>query len=195
MSENRFGKSLPSKEGKQMAVKLLVRKSNRKILFATAEEDFADFLFSFLTFPLGGVLQMLGGSSSLSCIDILYKSVTELSPEKCLRSLELKNKISKPQIFPGFEVRNQILPIGTAAITHRSTNKVLNFVDPKSSVSGGFARGPSTFMVTDDLVVTPMSSFDFISYLDRMKVPLNDVEEMAINIGLKEVKGVCEISS
>ncbi|PNX90985.1 hypothetical protein L195_g047114, partial [Trifolium pratense] len=84
MSENRlFGRSIPSEDGKQIAVKLLVRKSNRKILFAIAEEDFADFLFSFLTFPLGGVLQLLGGSSSLSCIDNLYKSVTELIPEKC----------------------------------------------------------------------------------------------------------------
>jgi hypothetical protein len=40
-----------------------------------------------------------------------------------------------------------------------------------------------------------MSSFDCVSYLERMKVPLNDVEEMAINIGVKEVKEVCEISS
>ncbi|WJX82021.1 hypothetical protein P8452_64835 [Trifolium repens] len=194
LSENRlFGKSLPSEEGKQMAVKLLVRKSNRKILFAIAEEDFADFLFSFLTFPLGGVLQMLEGSSSLSGIDMLYKSLTELSPEKCLRSLELKNKISKPQIFPGFEVRNQILPIGKAAITYQSSTHFLNFVDPKSSVSGGFAR-PFTIMVTEDLVVTPMSSFDCVSYLERMKVPLNDVEEMVINIGVMEGLSILKAS-
>jgi hypothetical protein len=45
-------------------------------------------------------------------------------------------------------------------------------------------------MVTDDLVVTPMSSIDCISYLDRMKVPLNDVEETVVSIGLKEVKEV-----
>ncbi|CAJ2670653.1 unnamed protein product [Trifolium pratense] len=195
MSENRlFGRSLPSEDGKKMAVKLLVRKSNRKILFAIAEEDFADFLFSFLTFPLGGVLQMLGGSSSLSCIDSLYKCVTELSPEKCLRSLELKNKISKPQIFPGFEVKNQILPIGTSLITYKSSTRRLNFVDPKSSVSGGFTRGPLTVMVTEDLVVTQMSSFDCVSYLERMKVPLNDVEEMVINIGLKEGLSILKAS-
>jgi hypothetical protein len=43
-------------------------------------------------------------------------------------------------------------------------------------------------MVTDDLDVTPMSSIDGISYLEKMKVPINDVEEIVINIGQKEVK-------
>jgi hypothetical protein len=42
-------------------------------------------------------------------------------------------------------------------------------------------------MVTDDLVVTPMSSIDGISIIERMKAPLNDVEEIVINIGQKEV--------
>jgi hypothetical protein len=94
---------------------------------------------------------MLEGSSSLSGIDILYKSLTELSPVKCFGSLELKNKISKPQIFPGFEVRNQILPIGKAAFTYQSSTQLLNFVDPKSSVSGGFAS-PFTIMITETKV-------------------------------------------
>jgi hypothetical protein len=34
-----------------------------------------------------------------------------------------------------------------------------------------------------------MSSIDGISYLERMKVPLNDVEEIVIDIGQKEVTG------
>jgi hypothetical protein len=189
-----IGKGLPSEEDKLMLMKLLVRKSTRNILFGIADEDFADLLFSFLTFPLGGVLQMLEGFSSLSCIDILYKSMTELSPERCLRSDELKNKLSKPRIFPTLGVRNQILPIKTATFTHKSGFKVFEIIDPKSSLSGGFARVPLTIMVTDDLLVTPVSSFDSVSYLERMKVPLNDIEEIVVDIGVKEVKGVCETS-
>ncbi|WJX82026.1 hypothetical protein P8452_64844 [Trifolium repens] len=194
LSEIRFGKRLPSEVHKQMAVKLLVRKSNRKILFAIAEEDFADFLFSFLTFPLGGVLLMLEGFSSLSCIDILYKSVIEMNPDRCLRSQELKTSLCMPKFFPTFDVKNQILPIGTIVFNNNSSNRLLNFVDPKSTVSGGFSRGPLTIMVTDDLVVTPISSFDAVSYLERMKVPLNDVEEMVINVGLKEGLSILKAS-
>ncbi|KAK7281656.1 hypothetical protein RIF29_09839 [Crotalaria pallida] len=44
--------------GEMMKVKVVVRKSNKKILFAIASEDFVDFIFSFLTFPLGRVVQM-----------------------------------------------------------------------------------------------------------------------------------------
>ena len=175
-------------------MKLLVRKSTRNILFGIAEEDFADFLFSFLTFPLGGVLQILEGFSSLSCIDILYKSRTELSPERCLLSHELKNTLSKPQIFPTYGVRNQILPIKTAVFTYEESGDVLEFVDPKSPVFGGYVTGPTTIVVTDELVVTPMSSFDCVSHLERMKVTLNDIEEIVVSIGVKEVEGACETS-
>lgn len=43
-----------------------MRKTDGEILFSQGEEDFADFLFSFLTFPLGGVVRMLGGKSCLN---------------------------------------------------------------------------------------------------------------------------------
>jgi len=46
---------LPSDEDRQMSVKLTLRKSNEEIMFVEAGDDFIDFLFSFLTFPLGGV--------------------------------------------------------------------------------------------------------------------------------------------
>jgi len=195
-SKFRIGNGLPSdsdKGMKNMIVKVLLRKSKRKILFATADEDFADFLFSFLTFPLGGVLQMLEGFTSLSCIDVLYKSMTELNAERCLRSQELKDKLTKPRIFANFGLKNHILPIGTCESTCTfDSGESAKLVDPKSSLSGGYVKGPLAIMVTDDLVVTPMSSIDAISYLERMKVPLNDVEEIFISIGAEEVNGVCE---
>ncbi|WJX10781.1 hypothetical protein P8452_01463 [Trifolium repens] len=67
----------------------------------------------------------------------------------------------------------------------------LNFVDPKFSASnssnrGEFVKGPSTYMVTDDLVVTPMSSFNAISYLNSSNVSLSDLEEKVVSIGQKE---------
>jgi hypothetical protein len=195
------GNGLPSSdsnEGKQMVVKVIRRASTRKILFATAEEDFADFLFSFLTFPFGTVLQILEGFSSINCMDNLYRSIKELSQEKCFRSQRLKDELAKPYVFPKFELRNKIFPTETFTINYEDTTnqsscflfkkKPLDLIDPKSPVSGGYTRGPLAIMVTDDLVVTPMSSIDCISYLERMKVPLDDVEEIVINIGQREVK-------
>ncbi|KAJ1437323.1 hypothetical protein SESBI_03650 [Sesbania bispinosa] len=78
-------------------------------------------------------------------------------------------------------------------------NVGLKFVDPKfpigeSSSPGGFARGPSMYMVTDDLVVTPLSFISVISYLNRSGVPLVDLEERVISIGLKECLSILKAS-
>ncbi|KAG4925174.1 hypothetical protein JHK87_050714 [Glycine soja] len=99
---------------RQMVLKVLIRKSDRKILFVEGQEDFADFIFSFLTLPLGGVLHMLGGFSSYSCLDKLYKSVTELCPYRYLMSPSLKHMLVIPQCAPQLGIYNQILQIGEA---------------------------------------------------------------------------------
>jgi hypothetical protein len=172
-----------SDESKRIVVRVLRRKSNRKILFVEAQEDFTDIVLSFLTFPLGGVLHMLNGRSSISCIDNLYKSVIELSPDMIFRSQDVKDNLSKPYIGLQFDLRNQILPICSMP----TIDDLLKFVDPKSPISGGFTKGPISFMVTDNLVVSPMTFISGIAYLEKMKVPLNDVDERVISIGVKEV--------
>jgi hypothetical protein len=178
----------PCDESNKMIVNVLRRKSNQQILFVEGKEDFADFLFSFLTFPLGGVLHMLVGFSSISCIDNLYKSITELSSDRCLRSQLVKDTVlTKPYISFQFELRNKILPIPVSPVISRT----LKFVDPKSPISGGFTRGPISFMVTDGFVVTPTSSISGLAYLEKINVPLNDVEERVMSIGRKEVS-MCE---
>ena len=204
-------------EGRRIVVRAVVRKSNEKIMFAGAEEDFADLLFSFLTLPLGGVLHMLEGNSSLGCMDKLHNSISELNPDRYLRSQRLKEELANPKCAPLFSISDQILPIGEGSLpvyycntfyTSKSNlavttsirpvyymydkNARLEICDPKSCIGGGkgFAKGPSTFMVTDDLVVTPMSSISAVSYLNTLKVPLSDLEERVIAIGVKEVRHV-----
>jgi hypothetical protein len=169
-----------------IAVKVVRRKSNENILFVEAEEKFAELLFSFLKFPLGAVLHILKGISFLSCIDNLYKSMTELCSERCLRSQNIKDLLTNPRIALQFELQNKIVPIPIHS--YKVQSESYNCVDPKSPISGGYTRGPLTFMVTDDLVVTPMSSVNVVSYLEKLKVPLNDVEERVIRIGAKEVR-------
>ncbi|RHN45995.1 hypothetical protein MtrunA17_Chr7g0237451 [Medicago truncatula] len=210
-----------SEGGRQISVKVVRRKSTGDILFAEAGDDFINFIFSFLTLPLGGVLHMLEGFSSLNSIDNLYKSLTELSSECYLILKHLKEKLISPPIAAQFGFDNQIIPIGVAsspvyychsyihigqytrALTASNTHIVrypaekfvlLNLVDPKLSASnassrGEFAKGPSVYMVTVDLAITPMSSFTAISHLNSSNVSLNDVEERVVRIGQKE--GLC----
>ncbi|KAK1377484.1 hypothetical protein POM88_024228 [Heracleum sosnowskyi] len=51
---------------------------------------------------------------------------------------------------------------------------------------GGFVLKPAKFMVTDDLVVTPLTSTSSISALDLLKVPISDVQQTPVPIGPKE---------
>jgi len=187
--------NIASVEGRKMVVKIQIRKSNGKILFAEAEEEFVDFLLSFLTFPLGGVLHMLEGFSSVSCIDSLYKSMNELSSERYLISQELKDRLANPLCASHFNLSNQILPIGVESFPsiYSYCGTSYNIVDPKSSTGEsssilGFVKGPVMYMVTDDLVVSPMSSTYAVSYINTLKVPLFDLEERVIAIGVKEVR-------
>ncbi|KAJ1389613.1 hypothetical protein SESBI_38130 [Sesbania bispinosa] len=94
-----------------MKVKIVLRKSNKTVLFALGEEDFADFILSFLTFPLGGVEHMLNGNTCLGSIDYLCKSMLDLDGNTYLTSPDIKDKLVNSQLAHQFKLRNQILPI------------------------------------------------------------------------------------
>jgi len=58
-------------------MEIINRKSNGQIVFAQGKEDFADFISSLLTIPLGGMLHLTEGCSSLGSVEGLYKSVVD----------------------------------------------------------------------------------------------------------------------
>ncbi|CAJ2670648.1 unnamed protein product [Trifolium pratense] len=100
---------------KKISVKLLVRKSSNTVLFALGGEDFADFVISLLTFPLGGVEYMLNGKSYMGSIDNLYQSISVLDHCNYLRSPDLVDKLNKSRLAHQFKICNQILPIDEAS--------------------------------------------------------------------------------
>jgi len=139
----------------QIKLKLFFRKTDGELLFAQGEEDFADFLVNFLTFPLGGVVRMLGGDSSLGSIDSLYQSILELDENKYLMSNNVHNRLNDPMSF--------------------------------KEVQQGYVKGPSPFIVANDLVLQPMSPISTMSLLSRLETPPSNVTEKVVFIGVKEV--------
>ncbi|MCH89682.1 DUF674 family protein, partial [Trifolium medium] len=83
---------------------------NTSVLDLHSDADFADFILSFLTFPLGGVEYLLKGNSCDSSIDNFYKSIVELDSDTYLRSSDLKDKLVKSKLAHQFKLRNQLLP-------------------------------------------------------------------------------------
>jgi len=175
-------------------VKIVVRKSNRKILYAEGAEDFAEFLSGILTLPLGGVVRLLRAYSSIGCVDNLYNSIDGLIEEKFFVSKEDKCRLLYPNVAQHFQsnICKQMFPI----CEHTSTfycdeNHKMKLVDPKSSSEGFFkvhANLPAMFIVTDDLVVAPASLMSGYALVKRLKISLRDVIEKNVTIGIKEVR-------
>ncbi|XP_059628042.1 uncharacterized protein LOC132270850 isoform X1 [Cornus florida] len=213
-----LGKRSATSDPKKMSLTIFISKSRNKVLYAECREDFVDFLFSFLTFPLGSILKLLGGKSSLGTFDSLYKNINDLTTENYLKSEELKNVLLSPKLAPFFACENQLLHIEESSsrqyllytcgatdgelFVHPMTSKfdgccfgqelgLLSMVNPKSSTGettggGGFVKGPAKFMVTDDLVVTPLSPISSISFLGKLDVPITDVDQKVVTVGGEE---------
>ncbi|KAK7373850.1 hypothetical protein VNO80_07270 [Phaseolus coccineus] len=197
----------------EIVVKIVLRKSNGKILLAEGKADFADLIFSLLTIPLGGALRLMGGCSYVGGVDGLYESVVDLD-EHYFITKEVKNKFVDPLLAPHFKLSN-LLPlrcdnfpkyycyvgydgimIETCYLTSTyivpsipSSCESSVFVDPlfdPSSNGKGYIEGPTTYIVTDDLVVTPSSPISVVSLLSSMGIPVDDLEEEVVRIGTEE---------
>ncbi|KAL3357902.1 hypothetical protein AABB24_015162 [Solanum stoloniferum] len=170
----------------EINLKLILSKSRNKILYAEAEDSFVDFLFSFLTFPIGSVITTLKGISGLGCIDNLYKSVTDLESQWFSFS-SYQNRLLNPGVAPKHKCQNVLLPIFVELPDH---NKLIDPRDISGGISefGRFTKSPSLFIVSDDLEVKPMCSTSSFGLLKELNVPLFDIEEKVISFGKAEAQ-------
>ncbi|RWR83861.1 hypothetical protein CKAN_01263500 [Cinnamomum micranthum f. kanehirae] len=223
MVQSQTEKEMRSDSGK-MIVKLFLSKSNNKVLYAEGGEEIADLLFSFLAFPLGSIVKCLGGCTSMGCLDNLYKSVEDLSCKDCIKSEECKAMLLDPKLAPYFGTKNQLLQIeeqvpckpnifycsscyvekgpyitgprtcshGIRSIQLSTVNK--KFPDEVTELEGAFMAGPAMFMVTDELIVKPLSPISSISLLRKFNIPVSDIEEQIVCIGEKEAISLLKAS-
>jgi hypothetical protein len=197
----------------KMDIKVLQSNSQKKIIIAEANGDFVDFIFSFLTIPLGSIVKLLGPNSFAGCVGNLYKSIENLDPTSVLLN---------PGVAPQFGCPNQPLNIphsippctiyyyGTETLKrmrdhHYNTEKEkieevisksyksvfyrrnVTALDPREGTVG-FVKRATLYGVGDDLKVTPLADNSFLSYLKELGLPLDDLEVKVITIGKAEVK-------
>jgi len=199
----------------EINVKLVIRKSDGKVLYAQGEEDFANLLLSFLTFPLGGVLSKLRGNCSLGSIERLYNSIVDIDENRYFVSKEAKKRLVDPFVARQFNFSKQILPIQKSyveyycyyhgenfeqSITHnqffishevwsneRNCRELVLYNNSKTHE--GYVKGLKTYVATDDLIISPISSPNSsLNLLDCSGTPLDDVKEKVVTIGVKEVR-------
>jgi hypothetical protein len=168
---------LENKSNIQINVKIVMRKSDGKVLYAQGEKYFADILLSFLSFPLGAVVRVLGGNCSIGNIDSLYKSIVDLVESKYFMSQEAKNRLVDPHLALLFINIQKIIPVEKPNFGYDCYYQGYNYEQsikddkffitdkcrsewgksvmlevelPKAS-DEGYVKGPRAYMVTDDL--------------------------------------------
>jgi hypothetical protein len=52
----------------------------------------------------------------------------------------------------------------------------------------GYVKGPRAYMVTDDLVLTPWSPISALHLINHLEIPITDIKEKLVTIGIKEVR-------
>ncbi|KAK9073140.1 hypothetical protein SSX86_007463 [Deinandra increscens subsp. villosa] len=173
----------------EMRLEISLQKSTGKLLFAEAKHYFVEFLFGFLSIPLGTVIGHLIEGGSISCMNNILKSISEMrvniidcilnSKEACiyLRSGAI---LLEPHIGQQYLSENRLFHLeGTGFHYDRS-----ELQDP--GIGGSFLRQCGMFTVTDDLIIKPSSSFSTMKVLNDLQVPFDDVEKRDIRIGLPE---------
>ncbi|WOG95952.1 hypothetical protein DCAR_0415281 [Daucus carota subsp. sativus] len=187
-----------------MTIKLIVQKSSKKVLFALAEKNFVEFLFSFLTIPLGSITRLLSGNISVGSVSNLYQS-------------EVKEMLLHPRLAPLHLCKNQVFclneakaPLYYCLSDKRDSQYIgclveykvdcnyelkctpLTLKNPKFEEE--YVRSNGMFMVTDDLVVSPFSAIASISIMQQLKICPSDVEEQVVRIGMEEALKILKAS-
>ncbi|KAJ6325314.1 hypothetical protein OIU76_012406 [Salix suchowensis] len=196
----------------KMSLKLLIDSKHNKVIFGEAGKDFVDFLLNLLALPLGNVIQLLTKSAMTGCVANLYESLEKLDGSY-LQPNQNKDSILKPIITteatnPNFLLPNTKKPENQKLYYCRNhpgcvsdiQNSVcsqcrsqgygtcyLNEEDTPTTDQGGYVKGLVTYMVTNDLSVSPMSMVSGVSLLNKFNIKdFGVLEEKVVQFGINE---------
>jgi hypothetical protein len=185
---------------KKITLNLVIRKSDKKILYAQGEKDFAEILLSFLMFPLGAIVRIFGENSSLGSIDTLYKSAVNMDDSKYLLSKEAKSRLVHPYATLHFNSQELLVSCPSDNYSYaqyyfyyqdesckQSTIDDKIFVSKEfmidaakqsrlvrhESVTGchvGLVKGPAMYVLTDDLIFAPSVPISTLYLINQLGI-------------------------
>ncbi|EYU36136.1 hypothetical protein MIMGU_mgv11b017601mg [Erythranthe guttata] len=194
---------------KSMSLKLLIDTQGKRVLYAEVNKGFVDFLFHILSLPVGTLVSLLKSQGNIGSLANLYNSIENLNDSYIL-SKQTKNTLLKPKPLslaagPNVPHHNPYAArnIYTCSCNYNSYAsvdlktvcpickkemvKLITFVGPSSCGEVGFVKDMVTYMVMDDLSVTPLSTMSSFALLLKLDVKdMSAVEEKVVNFGMDE---------
>lgn len=178
---------------KSVSLKVFVDKKKKKVMFAEADQDFVEILFSFFTLPLGTIARLSSKQPDsqnikLGSLTSLYQSVVNLTDE------HFSNKHCKDALLN---------PSNSSVSVLRKLKVNLNDINPINTTVGGgldhddsvFLKKKTSFIITDDLNVVPVLLDASIELLKSLGVEYIDLlDERTLYFGMGELSNILKWS-
>ncbi|EYU36132.1 hypothetical protein ABFS82_14G238800 [Erythranthe guttata] len=181
-------------------LKLLIDTKGKRVLYAEAGKEFADFLFQILSLPLATIVSLLRKRDTFGSLTNLYESMENLNdsymqytgtkdstlkpvPPVNVPLLGVGNKISKCSVGSSFASKDR------NATCPSCKKKLFLCCKYKEMRNAGLIfKDMVTYMVMDDLTVTPLSTMSSIALLRKHHINQfsDQLEEKIVDIGMDE---------
>ncbi|KAJ6814039.1 uncharacterized protein M6B38_139100 [Iris pallida] len=199
---------------KKITMKLLVDKERSRVVYAEADKDFVDILFSFLTLPLGTIVKVLNKQSSLGCMDNLYESVEKLDirylqteacktmllhprSEAAVRCEDLKINIDdkKPRVVYVCK-KDDCCSKQTCLFSYAQNAQCIHCKDKMdrvltcevNNIVKLFVKDGVKYIISSDIHVEPATVMHILSLLQKMNIKdISVLEERYMDISEEEV--------
>ncbi|CAH1447676.1 unnamed protein product [Lactuca virosa] len=178
-NENSVQKQVPKvsaaeQNANSVQLKVFVDEKKKKVMFAEAEEDFVEILFSFLTLPLGTIARLSRKyEDKVGSLTSLYESFENLN---------------KKLFFKYWYKDCLVNPINSSANVCEKLKVNLNGTKSiPCQPDAIFFKKKGRFIITDDLNILPLVMDTSIALLNSLGVESIDLlHERTIYFGLKE---------
>ncbi|XP_010435564.1 PREDICTED: uncharacterized protein LOC104719350 [Camelina sativa] len=183
----------------------LSKQDKRKVMYAKCGEGFIDLLCTFLVLPLEYICEISasddGCDDGLGCIGNLFRSFKGLSCGeitipwyyRCRKNLLGVPVQTLPSFYSCFEDH-------AFSGDREDRLKKVRPMDPKTEISdqsrssGGFVKSNKKFLVSDDLIITPLNTDLTVRDLKRFKISFDEVNIEEITIGRTEAINLLKAS-
>ncbi|KAM3374709.1 hypothetical protein P3S68_013423 [Capsicum galapagoense] len=156
----------------KLSMKLLIDTNAGKLLFAEAEKDCVDFLFQILSLPAGTVIRLLKEKGMCGSLPNLYESKTFYGCSNNSSHSAVSNDPNAKCISCQCLISRKLMYVAPPVASGSAV-----------SATKGFVKD----VVTDDLVVKPMSTISCIALLNKFNVKdVGVLEELVVSFGMEE---------
>ncbi|KAF3336583.1 hypothetical protein FCM35_KLT19169 [Carex littledalei] len=175
----------------KLKLKLLIEKKSQKVLFAEADKDVVDFLFSLLAMPIGSVIKLITKESMTGRLGATYGILKQLD-DTYLLSTQTKSHLLNPTTSTAVSTNPLLLSAADAAC--RKVMTVEAELEGDDRACGPIAKkeekgekGFVTYAIMDDLSVMPMSTISTVTLLNRFGIKdLSTLQEKTVGLSLPE---------